>query len=78
MFVIPDGPDEFVYALAVADEIRGLLPEAVVESDFSGRGIGKGLGRAGADRARAGRSTPFAWGRFTRCSWDPGSGKATP
>ena len=45
--VIPDGPDEFVYALGVAGQIRGLLPEAVVESDLSGRGIVKGLGRAG-------------------------------
>jgi histidyl-tRNA synthetase len=45
--VIPDGPDEFVYALVVAGEIRGLLPDAVVESDLSGRGIVKGLGRAG-------------------------------
>ena len=45
--MIPDGPDEFVYALGVSNEIRGLLPEAIVESDYSGRGIGKGLGRAG-------------------------------
>jgi histidyl-tRNA synthetase len=47
VFVIPDGPEEFVYALAVSDQIRGLLPEAIVESDYSGRGIAKGLGRAG-------------------------------
>jgi histidyl-tRNA synthetase len=47
VFVIPDGPDEFVYALGVSNEIRALLPEAIVESDYSGRGIGKGLGRAG-------------------------------
>jgi histidyl-tRNA synthetase len=47
VFVIPDGPAEFVYALGVSDEIRALLPEAVVESDYSGRGIARGLGRAG-------------------------------
>ena len=47
VFVIPDGPAEFVYALGVSDEIRALLPGAVVESDYSGRGIAKGLGRAG-------------------------------
>lgn len=44
--VIPDGPAEFLYALGVAREIRELLPDAVVESDLLGRGIGKGLGRA--------------------------------
>ena len=44
--VIPDGPAEFLYALGVAGEIRRLLPDAVVESDLLGRGIGKGLGRA--------------------------------
>jgi histidyl-tRNA synthetase len=45
--VIPDGREELVYALGVADEIRRLVPEAVVESDLLARGIGKGLGRAG-------------------------------
>ncbi|HEY1434210.1 MAG TPA: histidine--tRNA ligase, partial [Thermoanaerobaculia bacterium] len=45
--VIPDAPGEFVYALAVAAEIRALLPDVVVETDLSGRGIVKGLGRAG-------------------------------
>jgi len=45
--VVPDGPGEFVYALAVADEIRRLLPATVVETDLTGRGIAKGLGRAG-------------------------------
>ena len=44
--VIPDGPAEFLYALGVAGEIRRLLPDAVVESDLLGRGIGKGLSRA--------------------------------
>jgi len=45
--VIPDGREDLVYALGVADEIRQLLPEAVVEADLLARGIGKGLGRAG-------------------------------
>jgi histidyl-tRNA synthetase len=60
--VIPDGPAEFLYALGVAGEIRRLLPDAVVESDLLGRGIGKGLGRAsqvaahpGGHAARIGR-----------------------
>ncbi len=47
IWVIPDGPAEFVYALGVAGEFRALMPGAVVESDLSGRGIAKGLGRAG-------------------------------
>jgi histidyl-tRNA synthetase len=46
-WVIPDGPAEFVYALGVAGRIRGLLSDAVVESDLTGRGIVKGLSRAG-------------------------------
>ena len=45
--VIPDGAGEFVYALGVANEIRKALPDAVVESDLLGRGIARGLGRAG-------------------------------
>jgi len=53
--VIPDGPGEFVYALAVAGEIRGLLPDSIVESDLSGRGIGKGLARAGQVAREPGR-----------------------
>jgi histidyl-tRNA synthetase len=53
--VIPDGPDECVYALGVAGEIRSLLPDAIVESDLSGRGIGKGLGRAGQLAREPGR-----------------------
>ncbi len=51
--VVPDGPGEFVYALAVADEIRRLLPATVVETDLTGRGIAKGLGRAGQVAADA-------------------------
>jgi histidyl-tRNA synthetase len=46
-WVIPDGPAEFLYALRVSNEIRGLLPDAAVESDLAGRGIVKGLARAG-------------------------------
>jgi len=46
-WAIPDGPDEYLYALGVAREIRALLPDAIVESDLSGRGIVKGLSRAG-------------------------------
>jgi histidyl-tRNA synthetase len=45
--VIPDGPEELLYAFRVASEIRNLLPDAVVESDLTARGIVKGLGRAG-------------------------------
>jgi histidyl-tRNA synthetase len=54
--VIPEGATEFEYALAVAGELRGLLPDAIVESDLSGRGIGKGLGRAGQLAKDAGGS----------------------
>jgi histidyl-tRNA synthetase len=53
--VIPDGREEVVYALGVADEIRRLLPEAVVESDLLARGIGKGLSRAGQVASDASR-----------------------
>ena len=45
--VIPDGPEDLLYALGVAGEIRSLLPDAVVESDLTARGIVKSLGRAG-------------------------------
>ena len=45
--MIPDGPEDLLYALGVAGEIRALLPDAVVESDLTARGIVKGLGRAG-------------------------------
>ena len=31
----------------MAEEIRRLLPDAIVESDLLGRGLGKGLARAG-------------------------------
>jgi histidyl-tRNA synthetase len=45
-FVIPTSADEFLYALGVANEIRANAPGAVVETDLSGRGLGKGLSRA--------------------------------
>jgi histidyl-tRNA synthetase len=45
-FVIPTSPYEFLYALGVANEIRANAPGAVVETDLSGRGLGKGLSRA--------------------------------
>ncbi len=46
-WTIPDGPEEFRYALGVAGQVRALLPEAIVETDLTGRGIVKGLSRAG-------------------------------
>ncbi len=83
VFVIPDGPDEFVYALGVSNEIRGLLPDAIVESDYSGRGIGKGLGRAGQiardpgppslSRGGGSRGAPGLPGAGRRHSDDEGS-----
>jgi histidyl-tRNA synthetase len=45
--VIPDTRSDFVYALGVARDIRASVPDAVVETDFNGRGIVKGLSRAG-------------------------------
>jgi len=45
-WVVPDSKDEFRYALAVSAELRAALPEAVVETDLTGRGIVKGLARA--------------------------------
>ncbi|HTY41087.1 MAG TPA: histidine--tRNA ligase [Thermoanaerobaculia bacterium] len=53
--VIPDGPEDFPYALGVAQEIRALLPEVIVESDLLGRGVGKGLSRAGQLAREPGR-----------------------
>lgn len=61
LFVVPDGPAEFEYALGVADEMRRLLPDAIVECDYSGRGIAKGLGRAG-QIARDPAQSPFRVG----------------
>jgi histidyl-tRNA synthetase len=45
-FVVPDSPAHFRYALAVSGDIRACLPEAVVETDLTGRGLQKGLARA--------------------------------
>ena len=45
-WVVPDSKDELAYALAVASELRAVMPDATVESDLAGRGIGKGLARA--------------------------------
>jgi len=44
--VVPDTKDQFHYALAVANQLRLLRPEAVVENELTGKGIGKGLARA--------------------------------
>ena len=44
--VVPDSREELAYALGVAGEIRAAIPEAVVESDLTGRGLVKGLARA--------------------------------
>ncbi len=53
--VVPDSRFDFAYALGVANEIRACAPEAVVETDFSGRGIVKGLSRAGQIEKDPGR-----------------------
>ncbi len=45
-WVVPDSKEEFRYALAVSADLRAALPEAVVETDLTGRGIVKGLARA--------------------------------
>jgi histidyl-tRNA synthetase len=45
-YVVPDSPEDFPYALEVADQIRAAVPGGIVETDFHGRGIGKGLSRA--------------------------------
>ncbi len=44
--VVPDSRSDVVYALGVAGEIRASDPSAVVETDFTARGIARGLGRA--------------------------------
>jgi histidyl-tRNA synthetase len=46
-FVIPSSEAEVSYALSLADEIRRSSEGAVVETDLSGRGLVKGLSRAG-------------------------------
>jgi histidyl-tRNA synthetase len=47
VFVIPDSKRESLYALGVANEVRAAVPHAVVETDLNGKGIGRGLSRAG-------------------------------
>jgi histidyl-tRNA synthetase len=44
--VVPESHGQFQYALAVANEMRRLRPAAVVETDFSGKGLKRGLARA--------------------------------
>ena len=46
LVVVPDSGREFPYALAVSDEIRAALPRAVVETDWAGKGLVKGIARA--------------------------------
>ncbi|HEY3205119.1 MAG TPA: histidine--tRNA ligase [Thermoanaerobaculia bacterium] len=46
-YVVPDSAFDFTYALGIANEIRACIPGAVVETDLNGRGIVKGLSRAG-------------------------------
>jgi histidyl-tRNA synthetase len=46
VFVIPDSQHQFLYALGVSNEIRACLKDAVVETDFTGRGLLKGIARA--------------------------------
>lgn len=44
--VIPDSRYDFVYALGVSNEVRACLPDAVVETDFAGKGVVRGIARA--------------------------------
>jgi histidyl-tRNA synthetase len=46
-WVIPDGPAELAYALEVAADLRRIVPDEVVETDLTARGLVKGLARAG-------------------------------
>lgn len=48
LFVVPDSRDDFDYALEISHEIRDCLPRAVVETDFAGKGLVKGIARAAA------------------------------
>ena len=41
-FVVPDSPSHFPYALGVSGDIRACLPDAVVETDLTGRGFRRG------------------------------------
>ncbi len=44
--VVPDSRADLVYALGIANRMRECDPAAVVETDFTGRGIARGIGRA--------------------------------
>jgi histidyl-tRNA synthetase len=46
-WVIPDGPGELAYALEVAGDLRRIVPDEVVETDLTARGLVRGLARAG-------------------------------
>jgi len=61
-WVVPDSKEELAYALAVAAELRAVVPDATVESDFGARGLGKGLSRAAQILADPGRYAQRAAG----------------
>jgi histidyl-tRNA synthetase len=44
--VVPDSTREFSYALEVSEELREALPGAAVETDWTGKGLVKGIARA--------------------------------
>ncbi|MGH9363991.1 MAG: histidine--tRNA ligase, partial [Thermoanaerobaculia bacterium] len=55
IFVIPDSQHQFTYALDVCNDVRAARPDAIVETDFTGRGLARGIARAAlvlADPAR--------------------------
>ena len=54
-WVVADSKDELAYSLAVAAELRAIMPDALVESDLGGKGLGKGLSRAAQILAEPGR-----------------------
>jgi histidyl-tRNA synthetase len=58
-FVIPASDAEVSYALSLAEEIRRSSDGAVVETDLSGRGLVKGLSRAGQVLEGGGAEYPF-------------------
>ena len=46
IFVIPDSQHQFIYALGVCNDVRAARPDAIVETDFTGRGLARGIARA--------------------------------
>lgn len=46
VIIVPDSRYDFLYALGVANEIRDAFRHAVVEIDFTGKGILRGIARA--------------------------------